>query len=218
MFTGIIEETGIVAGIKKGANSASLTIKGDVIFGDLKPGDSVAVDGVCLTVSRLDGKTFTADVMHETLNRSSAGALAIGGRVNLERAAPVNGRFGGHMVSGHIDGVGHIAEKRNDGNAVLYKIKAPDQILKYIVEKGSVAIDGVSLTVTFVEPGGFGVSVIPHTAKSTTLPGKAAGDAVNLENDMIGKYIERLMSFEQAEGQKSGITMEFLKKFGYSGG
>lgn len=218
MFTGIIEETGIVRGIKTKPDSSALIISGEVIFDDLKLGDSVAVNGVCLTVSELSGKTFTADVMHETLSRSSVGSLKEGSRVNLERAMPANGRFGGHIVSGHIDGTGVIADIKKDGNAVLYKIKAPEKIMKYIVEKGSVAIDGVSLTVTDTGPDSFGVSIIPHTSVFTILSEKSPGDTVNLENDIIGKYIEKLIGFEQAVKPDSKITMEFLTKFGYTGG
>ncbi|MCL1982323.1 MAG: riboflavin synthase [Clostridiales bacterium] len=218
MFTGIIEETGTVQGKKRGANFSALTISGDLIFGDLKIGDSVAVSGVCLTVSGLAGKTFTADVMHETLARSAIGSLKTGSKVNLERAMPADGRFGGHIVSGHVDGTGTIAEVKTDGNAVLYKIKAPGHVMRYIVEKGSVAVDGISLTVTETAQGWFVVSVIPHTSKVTALAGKPAGGEVNLECDIIGKYVEKFMSHELMEKPESGITMEFLTKFGYTGG
>ena len=218
MFTGIIEETGTVQEVKRGAKSSAITIKGDVIFGDMKLGDSVAVDGVCLTVSFFSGKTFTADVMRETLERSAIGSLKSGSSVNLERAMPADGRFGGHIVSGHIDGTGVISEIKKDDNAILYTIKAPEMITKYIVEKGSVAIDGISLTVTFVTKDSFGVSIIPHTAKATTLSLKKPGDEVNLENDIVGKYIEKLMGYQNAEKVKSGVTKELLTKYGYNGG
>ena len=218
MFTGIIEETGIVHGIRKGGNSSRIAIKGNIIFSDLKLGDSVAVNGACLTVAELSEKSFTADVMHETLNRSSIGDLKEGGKVNLERAMPADGRFGGHIVSGHIDGTGTVAEIRNDGAAVLFKIKAPVGIMKYIVEKGSVAIDGVSLTVASAAPESFSVSIIPHTLRNTTFSEKAVGDTVNLENDIIGKYVEKIMRFQDPEKPAGNITMEFLTKFGYAGG
>jgi len=218
MFTGIIEEIGVVQDVKRGTNSSALTISGGIVFNDLKLGDSVAVDGVCLTVSGISGKTFTADVMHETLKRSTAGNLKAGSRVNLERAMPADGRFGGHIVSGHIDGTGAIEEIKNDGIAVLYKIKAPESIIKYIVEKGSITIDGISLTVTSVTSGSFGVSIIPHTAETTTLALKSVGGPVNLESDIIGKYVEKLMNRGQREKTDSNITMEFLTKFGYTGG
>jgi riboflavin synthase len=215
MFTGIVEEIGTIQGVRRGARSSSLEIQGDVIFNDLKLGDSIAVNGVCLTVADYARNTFTADVMHETLNRSSIGTLKTGSHVNLERAMPANGRFGGHIVTGHIDGTGTITEIKKDDNATLYTIKAADKIMKYIVEKGSVAIDGISLTVAAVTPESFRVSIIPHTSKSTVLSEKTIGDIVNLENDVIGKYVEKLMGYEQEAKPKSNITKEFLTKFGY---
>jgi len=218
VFTGIIEEVGIVQSVKKGADSSALTISGAGIFSDLKIGDSVAVEGVCLTAASIRGNSFTADVMHETLNRSTIGRLKTGNPVNLERAMPATGRFGGHIVSGHIDGTGTIAEIRKDDNALLYKIKTTDKITEYIVEKGSIAIDGISLTVTFVTEGSFGVSVIPHTAGATTLSSKPVGTEVNLENDIIGKYVEKLMGVSKPEEKKSGITMGLLAEYGYTGG
>ena len=215
MFTGIVEEIGTIQGIRRGVHSSSLTIQGNMIFDDLKLGDSVAVNGVCLTVADHSKNTFTADVMHETLNRSSIGELKAGSHVNLERAMPANGRFGGHIVTGHIDGTGTITEIKKDDNAILYTVKAPDKIMKYIVEKGSIAIDGISLTVAAVTSERFSVSIIPHTSKSTILSEKSVGDTVNLENDVIGKYIEKLMGYEQDTKPKSNITKEFLTKFGY---
>ena len=212
MFTGIIEETGVVRDIRKGADSSVLTIEGDIIFDDLRVGDSVSVSGVCLTVTSREGRAFTADVMHETLRRSALGSLKTGGRVNLERAMPANGRFGGHIVTGHIDGTGTIAGIENDGVAVWFTVRAASQILRYVVEKGSVAIDGVSLTVASVSNDSFRVSVIPHTARVTTLSGKKTGDTVNLENDILGKYIEKLMGPSLPQG---GITGEFLAKHGF---
>jgi len=215
MFTGIVEETGTVLAIKKNTRSSVLSIRGELIFSDLKRGDSVAVNGVCLTVAERSGHVFTADVMHETLNRSSLGGMAPGDRVNLERAMPADGRFGGHIVAGHIDGTGVIAEVKKDDNAVLYAIKAPGKIMKYIVEKGSVAIDGISLTVASAGFDSFTVSIIPHTAKSTILSEKSAGDTVNIENDMIGKYIEKLLGHTGDGAEKSDITEEFLIKYGF---
>lgn len=211
MFTGIVEEVGIVQGIKKAAQSSALTIGGKVIFADLKLGDSVAVNGVCLTVTGFNGNSFTADVMHETLKRSSLGNLKTGGRVNLERAMPANGRFGGHIVSGHIDGIGVISKIKKDDNAIWYTIKADGKLMRYIVEKGSVALDGVSLTVAEVIDESFSVSLIPHTQRATTFFEKTVGGVVNIENDMVGKYIEKLMQC----GHKSGITREYLAKYGY---
>ena len=218
MFTGIVEETGVVRRINTKPDSTAVTIIGKVIFDDLKLGDSVSVSGVCLTVSELSGKSFTADVMRETLSRTSIGSLKEGSRVNLERAMPANGRFGGHIVSGHIDGTGVISDIRNDGNAFILKINAPEKITRYIVEKGSVAIDGVSLTVIDVATDSFRVSIIPHTSSFTTLSEKSTGDIVNLENDIVGKYIEKFACSGHTEKPESGITMEFLSEFGYAGG
>jgi riboflavin synthase len=215
VFTGIVEEIGTIQGIRKGAVSSILTIGGQVIFDDLKLGDSVAVNGVCLTATSIQGNCFTADVMHETLNRSSLGSLRHGSHVNLERAMAANGRFGGHIVSGHIDGTGTIADIRCDDNAVWYTVKANQPLLRYIVEKGSIAIDGISLTVARVTAENFAVSIIPHTAKSTILAEKGIGDVVNLENDIIGKYVERLLEKPDPQPAESRITREFLTKFGY---
>ncbi len=215
MFTGIIEEIGILKEVKKGAQSALLTIQGSVIFDDLGIGDSVAVNGVCLTAAGLSSHTFRADVMHETLNRSGLGKLHPGDFVNLERAMAADGRFGGHIVSGHIDGIGKITSVVRDDNAIWYTIAAEDRILRYIVEKGSIAVDGISLTVASVDNTEFRISAIPHTVKSTILSYKKAGDIVNLENDMMGKYVERFLSATPEEQKPRGITREFLIKSGY---
>jgi len=215
MFTGIVEEIGTIQGVRRGARSSSITIQGDVIFDDLKLGDSVAVNGVCLTVADYSKNTFTTDVMHETLNRSSIGTLNTGSHVNLERAMPANGRFGGHIVTGHIDGTGVITEIKKDDNAILYTIRAAGKIMKYIVEKGSIAIDGISLTIAAATSESFSVSIIPHTSKSTILSEKSIGDTVNLENDVIGKYVEKLMGYEQDAKPTSKITREFLTQYGY---
>lgn len=212
MFTGIVEEKGTVKRISRGQNSC-IEIQADKIFSDIHIGDSIAVNGVCLTVTDFSGNIFTADVMNETFSRSSLGSLRAGSHVNLERAMSANGRFGGHIVSGHIDGTGKIISTRKDDNAVWYKISADKNIIKYIVEKGSVAIDGISLTVAKAERDNFSVSVIPHTSEETILSEKKAGDIVNLENDIIGKYVERFLNFGKTE--KSGITMDFLVKNGF---
>lgn len=215
MFTGIVEEIGKVVNIKKGAKSYVLTIQGKKIFQDLNIGDSVAVNGVCLTARTFSSNTFTADVMNETLNRSSLGNLRNGSYVNLERAMLANGRFGGHIVSGHIDGIGSIVKIQKDDNAIWYTISASEDLMKYIVEKGSIAIDGISLTVVKVDNKSFSVSIIPHTAEETILSHKLVGDNVNLENDIIGKYVEKLISFEDKKKSESNITMEFLIKNGF---
>lgn len=212
MFTGIIEEIGKIQGIQKGANSAVLSVQATKIMEDVHLGDSIAVNGVCLTVTSISPNGFTADVMHETLNRSSLGKPRIGNPVNLERAMPANGRFGGHIVSGHIDGTGIVSDIRRDDNAVWYVIKTPLPILRYIIEKGSIAIDGISLTVARVYKDSFSVSIIPHTASLTTLSARRVGDLVNLENDCIGKYVERLMG---KESENNDITAEFLAKHGF---
>ncbi len=212
MFTGIIEEIGKIQGIQKGMDSAVLLIQASEIMQGTRLGDSIAVNGVCLTVTSLSSNGFSADVMHETLNRSSLGGLRTGSPVNLERAMPAGGRFGGHIVSGHIDGTGTISDIRKDDNAVWYTIKTPPSILRYIIEKGSVAVDGISLTVANVYKDSFSISVIPHTASFTTLSDRHIGDAVNLENDCIGKYIGHLMGIENKNG---GITAGFLAKHGF---
>ncbi len=195
MFTGIIEEKGSIKNITHGAKSAVLYIKADKIMSDVKIGDSVAVNGVCLTATKIMADGFTADVMAETLRRSSLGTLKAGDKVNLERAMSADGRFGGHIVSGHIDGTGTIKEYKREDNAIWVTIACGRNLLKYIAEKGSIAIDGISLTVAVVSDSYFKVSIIPHTAAETTLIDKKPGDSVNLENDIVGKYVEKLMSF-----------------------
>ena len=207
MFTGIIEEIGMIATIQRRGDRTRLSIKGSLVFEDLSVGDSIAVNGVCLTAAELGDGLFHADVMNETLSRSNLGDLRAGQKVNLERAMRADGRFGGHIVSGHIDGIGRIVAKANDGNAVWVTIAASPKLLKYIVEKGSVAIDGISLTVAKVTPTGFSVSLIPHTGKATTLLDKNVAASVNLENDCIAKYVERLSG--------GGITAAFLAQAGF---
>ena len=213
MFTGIVEEIGIISGIKQGKNSEILTIKAKKVLEDTKIGDSIAVNGICLTVTALSSDSFTADVMHETINRSSLSKLKYGSKVNLERAMPVNGRFGGHIVSGHVDGIGTIINIKPDDNAIWYKIQANQQILKYIVEKGSITIDGISLTVAKVSETDFSISAIPHTVEQTILKEKRQGDTINLETDILAKYIEKLLSHTQ--NKQSKITKEFLLEHGF---
>ena len=215
MFTGIIEEIGKVIRVQRTAGSSFIEIQAEKVLTDALIGDSIAVNGVCLTVTDMTNDTFRADVMNETLSRSSLGSLVSGSMVNLERAMAANGRFGGHIVSGHIDGTGIITDVKNDGIAVWYTISAEDSLLRYIVEKGSIAIDGISLTVAKVTNSTFGVSIIPHTASETTLSMKKTGDIVNLENDIIGKYVERLIKTSEHHTRSSNITMEFLAKNGF---
>ena len=194
MFTGIIEEIGTVKKISLAGKSGSLEIGAKKVLEGTKIGDSIAVNGVCLTVTNLSSATFTADIMAETVRRSSLGSLSSGSGVNLERAMAADGRFGGHIVSGHIDGTGKIARLQKEENAVWVHISASKEILALIVEKGSIAIDGISLTVANVSDSEFAVSIIPHTASETTLLSKKAGDIVNLENDIVGKYVQKLLS------------------------
>ncbi len=209
MFTGIIEEVGQVEQIIHGSLSCRIRIRADLIFSDLTLGDSVAVNGVCLTAAEISANTFTADVMAETMRRTGLGRLVPGCRVNLERAMPADGRFGGHIVSGHIDGTGTVLSMKREDNAVWIRIAADAPIMKYIVEKGSVALDGISLTVAEISAGSFAVSVIPHTAANTTLLDKKNGDSINIECDIIGKYVERMMK------PATGITEDFLKENGF---
>ena len=214
MFTGIVEEVGTVRSVQKGSTSSFIEIQAEKVLSDVHTGDSIAVNGVCLTVTDFSSNSFRADVMNETLSRSSLGSLKSGSPVDLERAMAAGGRFGGHIVSGHIDGTGTITDIKKDGIAHWYTVTAPPEIMRYIVEKGSIAIDGISLTVAKVTDSSFSVSIIPHTAAQTVLAHKRPGDIVNLENDIIGKYIEKLM--KPAEETKSGgITMEFLARNGF---
>lgn len=215
MFTGITEEIGIIRAVRRSACASVLSIGASLVLSDLRIGDSVAVNGVCLTATGKDAGGFTADVMHETLNRSSLGRLVPGSRVNLERAMAADGRFGGHIVSGHIDGTGRITARRQDGSAVWYTVEAVPTLLQYMVEKGSVAIDGVSMTIAAVTETDFSVSLIPHTAGVTILGGKRPGDVVNLETDVIGKYVEKLLRPKQGTGPAGGITLEFLAGNGF---
>ena len=215
MFTGIVEELGTVRSVRRGAHSSVLSISATEVLSDLKVGDSVAVNGVCLTATTVDSGGFTADGMHETLNRSSLGALTAGSHVNLERAMAANGRFGGHIVSGHIDGTGTITALKQDDNALWYTVSAPPALLRYIVEKGSVAIDGVSLTVAAVGESWFSISAIPHTVAVTLLGEKGVGDVVNLENDVIGKYVEKLLRPQTQQVPKRSLTLEFLAEHGF---
>ena len=217
MFTGIIEETGTVKEVVSAGSKGEISLAAKTVLEGTKIGDSISVNGVCLTVIRMDSAGFTADVMPETLRRSNLGSLRRGDKVNLERAMAADGRFGGHIVSGHIDGCGTITEYRKESNATWVRISAAKQILDLIVEKGSVAIDGISLTVAAVSDTDFQVSIIPHTGEETTLLMKKAGDIVNLENDIIGKYVQKLMTIDDAPAPETGskITWEFLAENGF---
>ena len=215
MFTGIIEEIGTIRGISRGSSSFVLDIGCREVLKGSKEGDSIAVNGVCLTVTSLTGNGFTADVMPETVHRSNISLMRQGSCVNLERAMVADGRFGGHIVSGHVDGMGMIREIREDVNAVWYTVEAEPALLRYIVEKGSITIDGISLTVAYVDRTCFKVSIIPHTRKITTLGQRRVKDVVNLENDIIGKYVEKLMLPAEEEKKESRLTEEFLRSNGF---
>ena len=213
MFTGIIEEVGTVQSVEPSGNGAGAKIKirAQKILEGTKVGDSVAVNGVCLTATFIGADFFCADVMAETLRRSNLKSLKAQSPVNLERAMAADGRFGGHIVSGHIDGCGAIKKIEREGNAVWVYVAADEDILRLIVQKGSIAIDGISLTVAKVSGADFAVSIIPHTGKETTLLLKKQGDKVNLENDIVGKYVQKLLGV----GGSSRITEEFLKERGF---
>jgi riboflavin synthase len=212
MFTGIIEEMGSVKALRHEAGAARLAVSASRVLGDTAHGDSICVNGVCLTVVDMDKSGFSADVAVETLKVTNLGELRTGAKVNLERALQLSARIGGHLVSGHVDAVGRIREKREEGNGWRIFIDAPDTVLRYVIKKGSIAIDGISLTVADVDTKGFSIAMIPHTATLTTLGFKSAGDSVNLEADIIGKYVERLLA-GRVEG---GVSLELLKKTGFA--
>ncbi len=215
MFTGIIEEIGKVKKLSVGGKSGSIQIEAKTVLSGTKLGDSIAVNGVCLTVTSIENNVFSADVMAETMRRTNLGSLSAGSKVNLERAMSAEGRFGGHIVSGHIDGTGKILKMQKEENAVWVHISADKAIISGIVEKGSIAIDGISLTVALLsdEEVTFAVSVIPHTGEETTLLGKKVGDKVNLENDIIGKYVKRFFGLkENASSGKSDSGVSETEK------
>lgn len=211
MFTGIIEEVGEVIAFRRGARSFTLRIRAERVLDQTRVGDSISTNGVCLTVTQLDGGWFEADVMPETVERTALQSLNPGSKVNLERALTPATRLGGHFVAGHVDTTGRIIERRTDDTALWLRVEAPASLLRYVVEKGSIAIDGVSLTVARVDDYSFSVSLIPHTQGVTTLHERKVGDRVNLEADMIVKYVEKLMG----KSPSSGLTLEFLQEHGF---
>lgn len=218
MFTGIVEEVGAVRGVVSGSQWGSITIGARKVLEGTNPGDSIAVNGVCLTVTNLMSDGFTADVMAETMRRSNLGLLKAGQSVNLERAMAANGRFGGHIVSGHVDNLGEIVEIRPEGNAHWLTLSAPEDILALVVEKGSIAMDGVSLTVAARTDKTFSVSLIPTTAKDTTLLQKSVGAKINLETDIVGKYVSHLLHLDApatASAPKSRVDEALLQKYGF---
>ena len=216
MFTGLVEEIGEIKSIEKGAKSARITIKAEKILEGTKLGDSIATNGVCLTVTELNKDNFSVDVMAETVRSSNLGKLKPGSLVNLERALRANDRLGGHIVSGHIDGIGTIVDFYKEENATWACVETTKNILKYIVHKGSITIDGISLTVAYVDENIFKVSIIPHTKDETTLIIKKIGDVVNLECDMIAKYVEKLLKYGEAQKEKKPISMSFLQENGFA--
>ncbi|MDF2568920.1 MAG: ribE [Sporomusa sp.] len=216
MFTGLVEELGKVKQIARGAKSVRLTVAGRKVLADVKLGDSIAVNGTCLTVVDFSGDYFTADVMPETVERTALSGLKPGDTVNLERTLRVGDRLGGHIVSGHIDGVGVILAKEQNDNAVVVRIGAGPEVMRYIIHKGSIAVDGTSLTVVDSGADWFTVSLIPHTAAMTTVGLKTTGEPVNLEADIIGKYVEKLLGLSQAAKPADKITLGFLEQHGFT--
>lgn len=215
MFTGLIEEIGTVYSIKKGIKSAQIVIKAKKILKDIKLGDSISTNGVCLTVVDYSDDSFTVDVMPETMRKTNLKNLRQGSSVNLERALKLGDRLGGHIVTGHIDSVGIIRAIEKEDNANWVSIEAPKEVLKYVINKGSIAVDGTSLTVAHVDGRIFKVSIIPLTREKTTLLSKKIGEEVNLECDIVGKYIERLMLNSESVESKSSIDKDFLRKNGF---
>ena len=216
MFTGLVAELGTVQRLARQGSSYHLTVGAKKVLTNLKIGDSVAVNGACLTVVRMDEGGFTADVMPETVRLTNIGSLQPGSRVNLERTLRLCDGLDGHIVSGHVEGLGTISEQRSEGIAVVVTIATPPELLKYIIKKGSIAIDGISLTVTEVTDTSFSVSLIPQTAKETTLGFKKVGDSVNLETDILGKYVERMLTWQQKpEGKADTLNMKTLLENGF---
>lgn len=210
MFTGIIEEIGTVVSLARLANSCRITVAASKVLTDVHLGDSIATNGICLTVVHFDAHSFAADVMPETLSLTNLGLLRPRDRVNLERALPVNGRLGGHIVSGHVDGTGLVVKNYRDHGAIRVRISSSPDILGLIVRKGSITIDGISLTVTDVDESSFGVSLVEHTQGETTLASKPVGSRVNLENDILAKYVQRLMGLTAAPSVDQSL-LELLK-------
>ena len=213
MFTGIIEEVGHVKSLHRGAKSFTLEVEAEKVLEGTLVGDSIATNGVCLTVTSLTGHGFTADVMPETVSRTALGELVSGSPVNLERALSLQTRLGGHIVSGHIDGTGRIADRRQDDTALWLTIECDSKLLRYIIEKGSVTLQGASLTVARVDARSFAVSLIPHTQAATTLHQAKVGDLVNIENDIIAKYVEKLLGKEPDNGSD---LLDKMAKYGFS--
>jgi riboflavin synthase len=215
MFTGLIEDVGRVTGLVRSGESGRLTVATALPMAEIRQGDSVAVNGVCLTVTRHESVRLTFDVSPETLDRSSLGLLKCGDGVNLERALRLSDRLGGHIVTGHVDSIARVEELREQANALVFSFRLVDHVMaRYLVPKGSVAIDGISLTVNSVSGPTFSVTIIPHTAARTTLTDRKTGDRVNIETDIIGKYVERLLAERESIGT-GGVTLDFLARNGF---
>jgi riboflavin synthase len=213
MFTGIIEDRGVIVDVKREGSSCKLTLTTSLDTSEIKLGDSISVNGVCITVTKIDGGRLTFDVSFETLDLTNLKSLKGGDHVNIERALKADGRFDGHIVSGHIDGLGKLVRKEKAGDFFKVRVEADQSLLRYIVKKGSIAVDGISLTVNGVDDRGFDFVVIPHTLKETILEFKDAGDPVNLETDILAKYVEKI--FKKDEKEKSKVSSAFLAEHGF---
>ena len=216
MFSGIIETIGAIRSLRKDVKGARIAIEAPGVLNGVRLGDSIALNGVCVTVVDFDERKFEADLSIETLRRTNLGELAVGDGCNLERAMALGERLGGHLVSGHVDGVGRIKSRKNEGDSIWLTFEAPVEVMRYVVYKGSIAVDGISLTVAACDGETFSVSIIPHTGEQTTLTDKKDGAAVNLEADLIGKYVEKLLVPHMESRSPSGVTMEKLKEQGYA--
>ncbi|SDP32508.1 riboflavin synthase [Halobacillus sp. SY10] len=216
MFTGIVEEIGTLKSVKNKTEALEVNLSAKEILTDVKLGDSISVNGVCLTVTNFTGETVSFDVMPETYRATNIHELQQGDPVNLERAMAAGGRFGGHLVSGHIDGTGKIVSKKPESNAVYYEIELPEELIQYFVYKGSIAVDGTSLTVFGVDDSRVTISLIPHTMEHTVLGAKGPGDSVNIECDMIGKYVAHFLSGQNKEEPKSRLSKQFLSDNGFA--
>ncbi|MDE0333103.1 MAG: riboflavin synthase [Nitrospinae bacterium] len=216
MFSGIIEAIGAICSLRKDSKGARITIEAPSVLDGVRLGDSIALNGVCVTVVDFDDTNFEADLSVETLRRTNLGELAVGDRCNLERAMALGERLGGHLVSGHVDGVGRIRNRKKEGDSIWLTFEAPVEVMRYVVYKGSIAVDGISLTVAACDNQTFSVSIIPHTSEQTTLIEKEDGAAVNLEADLVGKYVEKLLVPHAESISQGGVTMEKLREQGYA--
>ncbi|HWO76674.1 MAG TPA: riboflavin synthase [Bacillus sp. (in: firmicutes)] len=215
MFTGIVEEIGTIREIKQGKEAMTLTIQAKITMEDIHLGDSYSINGVCLTVTSFTKDQFTVDVMPETFHNTALSKLKVGSPINIERAMAANGRFGGHFVSGHVDGVGTIVGRTERSNAIYLNIQVPEHIEQFLIHRGSVTLDGTSLTIFSIEGNVITVSLIPHTAHVTILGGKKIGDLINVEADMLAKYIASLLNNRSQQKEKKGITLSFLNQHGF---